>query len=228
VAAVAVGNVTDGQDSRVPSPTSRELRSGMSRRALAVAANAGGAAAACDFFEMLATGQGSDEWLAGRLSTEGGLGLDVVAHSHNGNSGGIDPGAAGVGNGQTLYDCPTNAQARGTDDVSIAVTTAFLEQSMLYVHSAGNMHGSGTYSVQQNCTTGPRSAHEVSSPAASPAALSVGATGIVNNGVDTADGVQAQFKLYELSAGGRTKDGRIYPLMVAQGWACGTPGSKVE
>lgn len=220
-AAVALGSVVDGQDSRLGTDFDRELRSGMARRALAVGVDTSGPIGLEAFLDVMHDG--------GELAhvLPSGLGVDVVNCSFTENEG----LANAIGPRGDLVPCPTNEQNRGLDATSLAITRAYREESVVVVKSAGNTHGTGPRNAASACAVRGSAQGEVSAPGAAPAAVPVGAASIFGTTAfpqDTPAGVQQSYDLFSSSARGRTGDGRAYPLLLAQGYACGNPATTTE
>lgn len=232
VAGTAAGSVEAGQDVRVPGTgrsNLRPARSGIAPRALfvfsagswlealrALGPAGGGDSGAED------TGNGDTAFSYGQQYD----GVDIVVSStsvsENVENYKLDQNDNGKGEGE--YWCPVNGQARGTDEWSAVVTYLYGEHSVLSVISAGNTHSAyndDTFGAW-TCSTG--SGVEATSPASSPAALSVGAHGYVNPTValdQVADGLQPYTAGESVKDSGHTPDGRTYPLLVAWSQTCG-------
>lgn len=179
LAGVALGNITDGQDTRITGATAQDARSGVARRAMGV-------------FSWMPI----DETLSDLASTRP---VDVVLQAETLNSGDVD------------HECPTEEEQRGLDVNAQAVVHAFLEDSFLYVKSAGNRHP-----VDGACA----STSEVSAPGGAAVALAVGNLAA---GDKTAQEMQSSGVLNKNSSEGATSDGRTYPMLVAPGAGCGIP-----
>lgn len=200
-AAVLMADVTHDQDPAVT--VEQEARSGAARGALGFWAGSGS--------------PGTD--LLEHLSADDVDGLDVISHSASDNSGYVD----GVGWGGD-YDCPTWDEARGLDPESSAIVDAYLNDSVLTVKSAGNMHSTGsTSNVESNCTTSTSAPYQISAPGASPAAVPVGALSSANR---TPHDLQEVTALWDGSAQGKTADGRDYPLLVVSAFSCGPAATR--
>ncbi len=210
-AGAAMGSIVADQDSRVASNDAQQARSGRARRALAVFSDV----SLLDTAERVGTGnrESAGDIGDGLLDYQGTAlqdfdGVDIIQHAVSSNAG----KSYSPGEGQT---CPTNNEARGVNTAAAQVTWLYGEDSIVYVKSAGNLHDIDSRS---SCSAG--QSYEVSDPAGSPAAISVGASGGKCVPM-TAAAAQAATFLNTQSAGTRTPDGRTYPMLVAHNYGCG-------
>lgn len=198
VAAIALGSVMDGQDSRVVSTVGREARSGLARRAAAFFAE-GTVSEALDRIDDVGVTDISADLLDG---------LDVLSCSLNLNHSDEEAGPAG---GRDT--CATDDDGRGLDAESEAVVWAYLDKHVVTVKSAGNRYGHGP-----DCAGLGAARSEVGAPGASPAAIALGASA---SSTLTADRMQETQTLNASSSGHHTLDGRAYPSLVTPHWQCG-------
>ncbi len=222
-AGVALASVMEAQDSQVVGEGDREGRSGVARRAYAVFS----ATSSPDTFDIL---QGY--WMGYSVLVDGQLvlvdseslqGTDIVVQSQPSNTGTQSYGPA---NDQT--PCPTDDEARGLDPESLRVLQAYLDDSAIYVKSAGNGHDpSGLLSAAAVCGPSKKNApYEVSSPGTSAAAIAVGSlkTGGIDGGYSPAE-MQRMETLQDNTEGCVTPDGRVYPSLVVNHYSCGVAGT---
>lgn len=214
-AAVAMGSIVEGQDWRLSTDTARQARSGRARRALGVFSQA----LFLETAERIGTGDrevsgdAGDPWIDANVTQWQDFdGVDVITQSMTENSGTwFDTD----GDGNDDEECPTNDQARGVTESACMVTWLFGEDNILYVKSAGNLHGSPGVA---SCPGSER--FEIGDPGGSPAALPVGALGDTFS-PNIAASAQITTAVNSLSAGDTTPDGRSYPPLVALQYACG-------
>lgn len=239
-AGVAMGNVTDGQDSRLagtsrcPSvgcpgtdwgygtESDREIdglqaRSGLARRAFGVFSGTSLLASLDAIGEYEAvTGETSDGAINSLLTSVRQVpGVDVIAQSENLNS------SNHFFRHSSSAQCPTPEQTWGTDDDSVMLTSVFLDDGVLFVKSAGNQH----YESGGSAALCP-DPYEIGAPGASPVALTVGAAawwwGDASGSYRHASDVQQAANLYSMSSGATLQWGRTYPSLVAPHFACGS------
>lgn len=190
VTSIALGSILDGQDPDISDGDLREARSGVATGALGVVSDT--------------TWANALDVLLAKLNEVGGL--DVINYSTTINHGDDN--------------CADDDDARGLDSLSQDICANFLDEAVVVVKSAGNMHGlayvqddDGNW-VENVCPHG----SEVGAPGASPAAISVGA---LSNNHKTPYEVQIRHVLNGDSSGGRTEDGRAYPSLVVSAYSAG-------
>lgn len=108
--------------------------------------------------------------------------------------------------------CPLEDETRGLDHWSEAVVWAYLNDGIVTVKSAGNTHGKAA------ACNWPWVDSQVNAPGASPAVVSVGSA---SNKDQTAFATQRLPALTSDSSGDHTGDGRAYPSLIAEHFACG-------
>jgi hypothetical protein len=208
VLAVAMADVTWGQDPQLPDDTAREARSGVARSAWAYVSLTGH----LDFFN--------------NISADGVDGIDVAFSTSTTNSNlwmcGTDGRCWPEERGTGWDACPNPDQVRGLDAEAEAAVNAYLYDSVPFIKSAGNLAGFDLGRCTGDSLTGVNS--EIGAPGASPAAVTVAAGD--SKGM-TAYEIYAAKGLNGLSSSGPTGDGRVYPSLSVPAWQCGL-ASRVE
>lgn len=205
-AAIALGDITGGQDANVPGWSDRYARRGVARGAVAVFSAQANISRDLDLWAT-DFGEGPDGPAGG---------VDVVSCSITSNSGEeID-----VRDGADVEQCATADEARGLDTDSTLVVEAYFD-GVVFCKSVGNKGGVW---LGAECESRGDANSEVAAPGASPAAISVG--GLAND-ESTPKEMQDSEELYTYSSRGTTSDGRTYPLLVVPHRHCGVPQGSV-
>lgn len=210
VLAVAMADVTWGQDPQLPDATAREARSGVARDAWAYVSLTGH----LDFFN--------------KISADGVDGIDVAFSTSTTNSNFWWCGSDGKCWPDDLVfsddrdQCPNPDQVRGLDAEAQASVSAFLYDSVPFFKSAGNLGGANLSRCLGDLWTGVNS--EIGAPGGSPAAVTVGAG---SSQTMTAFEIFKSVGLNGQSSSGPTADGRVYPTLSVPAWQCGL-ASRVE
>ena len=142
-------------------------------------------------------------------------GIDVISSSRRQNHGDEHKG---VGRDGGTVACPTEDDVRGLDENSRAIVYAFSNDSVVFTKAGGNDHGY----ISTVCT-GTDSSLEISSPGASPAAISSSA--LQTRGFNAGE-IQEANTLRDASNRGLTGDGRSYPLLASVSQTCGVASSE--